>query len=176
MFPLTAAISDIRPARCTIRDPPAVFLRNLRAIAVEHDTRIICFNADMIAGRVHAAAAVARAVRAFEVGDTISNTLEMESLLFAAGSRQCTVAASFGIHEGENRLYICCYPAREGIWAALEPLFHFVQESWDAINPEKRKRLMETFSISPEEISVAGGNGRIVDLVLERVALLQVTR
>jgi KEOPS complex subunit Cgi121 len=174
MLPLPAA-SDIRPARCTIHDP-AAFLRDLRAIAAEHDTCIICFNADMIAGRVHAAAAVERAVRAFEESDTISNTLEMESLLFAAGSRQCTIAVSFGIHEGENLLYICCYPARVGVWAALEPLFHVVQEGWDTINPEKRKRLMEIFSISPEEITAAGGNGRIVDLVLERVALLQVMR
>lgn len=176
MLHLPAALSDIRSARCTIRGPPADFLRNLRAIAAEHDTRIICFNADLIAGRVHAAAAVARAVRAFEEGDTISNTLEMESLLFAAGSRQCTAAASFGIQEGENRLYICCYPAREGIWTALEPLFHFVQESRDTIDRKKRKRLMETFSISHEELSAAGGNGRLVDLVLERVALLQVMR
>lgn len=174
MFPPPDA-SDIRPARCTIPDP-AAFLRDLRAVAAGHETRIICFNADLIAGRVHAAAAVARAVRAFEEGDTISNTLEMEALLFAAGSRQCTVAASFGIHEGENRLFICCYPARPGLFAALDPFFRFVDENWDTINPEKRTQLMETFSISPEEITAAGGNGRIVDLVLERVALLQVMR
>jgi KEOPS complex subunit Cgi121 len=174
MLSLPAA-SDIRPARCTIRDPVAV-LRDLRAIAAEHETCIICFNADMIAGRVHVVAALARAVRAFEEGENISNTLEMEALLFAAGSRQCTIAASFGIHEGKNRLYICCYPARAGVWTALESLFHVVQEGWDTINAGKRKRLMEIFSISPEEIKVAGGNGRIVDLVLERVALLQVMR
>lgn len=165
----------IRAARCTIRDP-AAFLQDLRAVAAVHDTRIICFNADMIAGRVHAAAAMALAVRAFEEGVTISNTLEMESLLFAAGSRQCTIAASFGIHEGENRVYICCYPERAGVWAALEPLFRFVQESWDTIDPEKRSLLMETFAISPEEIAAAGGDRRISDLVLERVALLQVMR
>lgn len=174
MLSLPAA-SDIRPARCTIRDP-AAFLQDLRAIAAVHDTHIICFNADMIAGRVHAVAAVARAVRAFEERDTISNTLEMEALLFAAGSRQCTIAASFGIHEGENQVYICCYPARPGIYTALEPLFHFVRETWDIIDPDKRERLMETFNISPEEITAAGGNERIVDLVLERVALLQVMR
>jgi KEOPS complex subunit Cgi121 len=130
----------------------------------------------MIAGRVHAASAVARAVRAFERGETISNTLEMESLLFAAGSRQCNIAASFGIHNGENRVYICCVPARAEVWAALEPLFQFIQENWDAINPEKCCLLMKTFAISPEEITAAGGNGRVVDLVLERVALMQVMR
>ena len=35
---------------------------------------------------------------------------------------------------------------------------------------------MKTFAISPEEIAAAGGDERIVDLVLERVALLQVMR
>lgn len=174
MLSLPAA-NDIRAARCTIRDP-AAFLRDLRAVAADHNTRIICFNADMIAGRVHAAAAVARAVRAFEERVTISNTLEMESLLFAAGSRQCNIAASFGIHEGENRVYICCIPARAVVWTALEPLFRFVQESWDLIDPEKRKQLMETFAISQEEVEAAGGEGQIVNLVLERVALLQVMR
>lgn len=166
---------DIRAARCTVRDP-AAFLGDLRAIAAGHDTRIICFNADMIAGRIHAAAAVVHAERAFGEGITISKTLEMEALLFAAGSRQCNIAASFGIHEGENRVYICCYPQRAGVWAALEPLFCFVKENWDAIDPEKRERLMETFAISPEEITAAGGDSRIVDLVLERVALLLVLR
>jgi KEOPS complex subunit Cgi121 len=174
MFPPPVA-TDIRAARCTVCNPTA-FLMDLRAVAVDHDTHIICFNADMIAGRVHAAFAVARAVRAFEGRITISNTLEMESLLFAAGSRQCNIAASFGIHKGENRVYICCYPGREGVWAALEPQFHFVQENGDTIGSEKRKQLMETFGISPEEIAAAGGDGRIVDLVLERVALLQVIR
>ena len=68
-MPPPPVVSDIRAARCTIRDLTA-FLQDLRAIAADHDTHIICFNADMIAGRVHAASAVARAVRAFEEGRT----------------------------------------------------------------------------------------------------------
>jgi KEOPS complex subunit Cgi121 len=169
------AAGDIRTARCTIRSP-AAFLRDLRAVAADYDTHIICFNADMIAGRVHAASAVDRAVRAFGGGGAISNTLEMESLLFAAGSRQCNIAASFGIHHGENRVYICCVPARAEVWAALEQVFQVIKENWDTIDAEKCCFLMKTFAISPEEIAAAGGNGRIVDLVLERVALMQVMR
>lgn len=172
---LMPAASDIQAARCSIRDP-AAFLRDLRAIAKMHNTHIICFNADMIAGRVHAATAVANAVRAFDGGVTISNSIEMESLLFAAGSRQCTTAASFGVHAGENRVYICCIPVQSEVWKALEPLFHFVQENWDSIDSGKRDRLRETYAISQEEIAAAGGDERIIDLVLERVALLQVMR
>ena len=168
-------IGEIRAARCTVPDPD-MFLRNLRAVASAFDTHIICFNADMLAGKVHAVSAVERAVRAFEEGINISNNLEMECLLFAAGSRQCSIAATFGIHEGENRMYICCYPARAKVWVALEPLFRFVREGWDTIDPEKTAQLMKTFSISPGELAAAGGRERIVDLVLERVALLQVIR
>ncbi|HSQ93731.1 MAG TPA: KEOPS complex subunit Cgi121 [Methanoregula sp.] len=174
MNPLPA-VSDVRAAYCTICDP-ASFLRNLRQVAARHNTHIICFNADQLAGRIHAATAVARAVRAFDEGMTISNTLEMEALLYAAGSRQCNIAASFGIHEGKNRVYICCFPAHPEVWAALEPLFSFDLESRDTIDHSKSVRLMELFGISEGEMIAAGGDDRIVDLVLERVALLQVTR
>jgi KEOPS complex subunit Cgi121 len=174
-MPHPPVISDIRAAVCTVHDLTA-FLQDLRSIAADHDTHIICFNADMLAGRVHALSSVERAVRAFEEGVTISNNLEMESLLFAAGSRQCSIAASFGIREGENRMFICCYPARTKVWLALERLFRFVRENWDTIDPDKRGRLMNAFSISPEELSAVGGDERVVDLVLERVALLQVLR
>ena len=174
-MPHPPVISDIRAATCTVHDLNA-FLQDLRSIAADHDTRIICFNADMLAGKVHAMSAVERAVRAFEEGDNISNNLEMECLLFAPGSRQCSIAATFGIHEGENRMFICCYPARATVWVALEPLFRFVREGWDIIDPEKTAQLMKTFSISPGNSQQPVGCERIVDLVLERVALLQVIR
>lgn len=174
-MPQMPAAKDIRTARCTIGDR-AAFLRDLQAIAAEHETHIICFNADVIAGRIHAAVAVSRAFRAFQEGMAISNTLEMEALLFASGSRQCTIAAGFGVHAGKNRLFVCCFPLRKAVWAALESVLQFTAENWDVVSPKKRKILMRTFAISPEEIAAAGGNHRIIDLVLERVALLQVMR
>ncbi|MCK9578849.1 MAG: KEOPS complex subunit Cgi121 [Methanoregula sp.] len=167
---------DIRAASCTIADR-SVFLRQLQGIAAAHDTHIICFNADMIAGRAHAEVAVMLASRAFHEGENISNTVEMEALLYAAGSRQCTIATSFGILKGENRLWVCCIPAREGCWAELSQLFRFtVGVEWDRIDLAKQDRLMEIFAVSQDEADAAGGSVRIVDLVVERVALLQVLR
>jgi len=174
-MPLTTRSAGVRAARCRVRDT-ASFLCDLRAVAIAHNTHIICFNADMIAGRIHAVTAVARAVRAFEEGAAISNTLEMEALLFAAGSRQCSLATSFGIHTGENHVYICCFPERAGVWAALGSLVSPAGDDWDTLSPGKRKHLMDTFAITEEEIAAAGGEERIIDLVLERVALLQVYR
>jgi KEOPS complex subunit Cgi121 len=174
-MPSRHSLSKIRTAYCTINDR-AVFLRNLQVVAGDYHTHIICFNADMIAGQVHAETAMAMAVRAFDEGTNISNTLEMESLLYAAGSRQCNIASSFGIHEGENRVWIGCSTDQNGIWTALAPFFRYTQENWDTVDAEKKACLMKNFSISHEEIEAAGGNGRLVDLVLERVALLQVLR
>jgi KEOPS complex subunit Cgi121 len=174
-MPTLPVSNSIRTARCTISNRLS-FLEDLQAIASAHSTHIVCFNADMIAGTVHAQAAIAQALRAFREGTNISNTFEMEALLYAAGSRQCNIAASFGIQEGENRAYLCCSPEREEVWSALESQFRFVQENWDILDMEKRDRLMKAYVISSEEIAAAGGDGRIVDLVLERVALLHVMR
>ncbi len=149
-------VSEIRTAWCTVPDPD-IFLRDLRAVASAFDTHIICFNAERIAGSIHATAAMERSVRAFETGCMISNTLEMESLLFAAGTRQCSIAASFGIHEGENNVYVCCYPARADVWASLGSLFHFVPDFPEAVDREKRDLLMGLFGISEDEIAAAGG-------------------
>ena len=175
MMPAPPPARNFRTARCTISDRSR-FLSDLQNIARSHDTHIICFNADMIAGRAHAVLAVDLAERAFKTGENISNTLEMEALLYAAGSRQCNVAAAFGINTGENRLFICCLPEREEIWAGLGSLFRFTEEDWDFIGPEKSAALMKIYSVSSDEIAAAGGDTKIADLVLERVALLQVLR
>ena len=166
----------IRAAQCTVEDKPEV-LRILQNCARKFDTHIICFNAEMVAGRRHVEAAVQHAIRSFEAGETISNTLEMEALLYAAGSRQCQVAASFGLREGDNHLWICCYPTRDEVWPCLEPLMQFQKAgSQVQIDCAKRERLMQLFGISPEELGALESADQIVDLVLERVALLQVSR
>ena len=166
---------DIRAATCCI-DDPAAFLRKIRTIAESFDTHIVCFNTSMLAGQRHARAALHHAVRSYHDGSMVSNTLEMEALLNAAGSRQCTIAARFGVHSGENQMYICCYPVRDGIWDNLFPLLNFNgEEDADLIDPQKQAYLMELFGITPEELATTHGD-RIVDLVLERIALLEVYR
>lgn len=151
------------------------FLHALRTIASDTGTTIICFNADNLAGKRHAEAALRHALRSWTAGTLIANSPEMEALLYASGSRQCSVASSFGVHAGKNRAYVCCYPACERVWEALTPLVWFVDGDWEDITPERRARLKELFSISDEEIAAAG-ESRLADLVLERVALLEVYR
>ncbi|HVP95695.1 KEOPS complex subunit Cgi121 [Methanoregula sp.] len=164
----------IRYAEACVRDP-AVFLEKVREIADRMDSRIVCFDADKLAGEKHAEVALRQAYRSFCSGEAISNSFEMEALLYAAGSRQCSVAVSFGLHGGENRLYVCCCPAPAGIWDRLAGILHFCGEPDEGITPAKAARLMDLFGISPAEIAAAG-TGRLQDLVLERVALLEVNK
>jgi KEOPS complex subunit Cgi121 len=165
---------EVRSAISTIEDR-AAFLHTLRTLAEAHDAHIICFNADMLAGIQHAHTAICHAVRSYNAGTMVSNTLEMEALLYAAGSRQCSLAAPFGVHSGENHLYICCYPASDRVWEALAPVIHIVEDSWSCIDSKKRAYLIDLFAITQDELATTIGNN-IVDLVLERIALLEVYR
>lgn len=147
----------------------------LREIANQHKTHIVCFDAEKLAGQEHAKAAVRHAIKSCRSGTPISNSFEMEALLFASGSRQCALAADFGLHEGENHLFVCCYPNTEGVWAALESRMCFVDDKWDDISPMKQERLADQFGITSAEID-ATGSDCLQKLVLERVALLEVSR
>ena len=165
---------DVRTATCFVGDRVA-FLQKIRAIAESFNTHIICFNAGMLAGKRHAWTALRHAVRSFKKGSMVSNTLEMEALLLAAGSRQCSVAALFGVHDGDNTMFVCCYPTRDGVWDALTPLMVVTDEDLDIIDPHKRAYLMRLFEITEEEIATYSGDC-ITELVLERIALLEVYR
>jgi KEOPS complex subunit Cgi121 len=165
---------DVRIATCFVGDQ-ITFLQKIRAIAESFDTHIICFNAGMLAGKQHARTALRHAVRSYHNGSMVSNTLEMEALLFAAGSRQCSVAALFGVHDGDNTMFVCCYPIRDGIWDTLTPLIVVTDEGLDIIDPDKRAYLMKLFEVTEEEIATCSREC-ITELVLERIALLEVYR
>ena len=158
----------------TIDDRDA-FLRMIQGIAQLYSIHIVCFDADKMAGLDHAEAAIQHAQRSFFSGKPISNSFEMEALLFAAGSRQCQVAALFGIQEGENTMFVCSYPVNENVWKDLSHHMHFVEEKCNDMTPDKEARLVSLFSITQEELEVVG-RYRIKDLILERIALLYVNR
>ena len=167
-------IFGIRQAIITVDDRDA-FLRKIQGIARSYSTHIVCFDAEKLAGQNHAMAALKHAKRSFFSQRPISNSFEMEALLFASGSRQCQEAASFGIREGENRTFVCLYPEIEAVWKSLSPCMHFVNDDWDEMTPDKEARLMLLFSVTQEELAVVGRN-RLKDIVHERIALLSVNR
>ncbi|WP_292522222.1 KEOPS complex subunit Cgi121 [Methanoculleus sp.] len=171
---MTKPACDIYPAVFTVDDKMR-FLNEIRTIADACDTHIILFDADRLAGRDHVEAALRHAWRSWTGGEPIANSFEMEALLYAAGTRQCQVASAFGVHPGENHSYIAVCPPAPGVRDRLAGLVRFADGDWDGIEPAKRALLADLFDITPEEVAVVGED-RFRDLVLERVALLDVYR
>jgi KEOPS complex subunit Cgi121 len=149
------------------------FLSWLRDLSHRNGVSIVCFNADIMAGRGHVISAVLHAKRAVKNGTCISSTFEIEALLYAAGSRQCQDAIKFGVHQGLNNCYLCIYPLNLNVWPELLAGLTISSEDWEQIPDEKLNILVSLFGITNEELTVTGRN-RIKDLVLERVALLDV--
>jgi KEOPS complex subunit Cgi121 len=165
---------DIHRITCYIGDLER-FLSSIRQIATDNSVSIIFLDADNQAGIAHVESAIRHAYRAWIEQRQISNSLEMEVLLYAAGSRQCSVATRFGVHQGFNRAYLCICPPSHQVWDLLSPQVTQVAENWEEIPHEKAERLCTLFSITKEELAVVGKDC-LPDLVLERVALLEVYR
>jgi KEOPS complex subunit Cgi121 len=149
------------------------FLSWLREVSQRNGVNIVCFNADLIAGYGHVFSALAHAERALKNGSLISSSFEIEALLYASGSRQCQEAVKFGVHQGLNNCYLCIYPENSMAWSELSKEIPISSENWEIITAEKKNRLISVFGITKEEIEVTGED-RLKDLILERVALLEV--
>jgi len=172
---LKSARCDIHQFRLNITSP-GEFLRYTRDLGASKSATIILFNADRMAGRGHVVSALYHAFRAFERGEAISNTVEMEALLYAAGSRQCEVGMEFGLHPGVNRVYLCICPGSDPVLRDLEQKGVYCNEDdWEQFSAEKQCLLKEIFGITDKELAVVGIS-RLQDLVIERVALLEVYR
>jgi len=166
---------SIHQVRISIPDRES-FLWKIRKITESRRVHIILLDADRMAGRGHVQSALMHAFRAREKGWMISGRVEVEALLYAAGSRQIVQGAKFGIHEGENRVYLCICPDNRAAWEDLGGLCSPADnEDWETLSPEKITRLCELFSITPQELEVCGVE-RLPELVIERVALLEVSR
>ena len=136
---------EIQYADMTIQDRAAV-LEVLRKIARHYAASIVCFDAEKMAGRAHAEAALRHAHRSFEQGSMISNSFEMEALLYAAGTWECSAAVSFGLHEGKNRLFVCCCPDR-GASGRILPCTCSLTASLTRIYPRRKPPGLQPCSI-----------------------------
>lgn len=131
------------------------------------DSTVVLFDADKIAGFAHIESAVAHAKRSFAEGKQIARSLSMEILVYASGQRQCSLASKFGLHDGENKVYVLILDGDEEKAAAL--VREIVSEC-EPFAPNKEK-LKAEFGITDAEMEAAGEN-RIEELVIERVALV----
>ncbi|PWR72254.1 KEOPS complex subunit Cgi121 [Methanospirillum lacunae] len=152
------------------------FLQKLRALGKKSKCSLICVDRNSVAGRRHVEAALHFAFRSFKSDSPISRSLEVESLLYAAGTRQTGLIGPFGVKPGENECYLCLIPPSDEAEKELHEFMDFVDhENWEEISSEKLQCLQKLFGISENELQITGIE-RITDLVLERVALLNINR
>jgi KEOPS complex subunit Cgi121 len=148
-----------------------LFLKKIKEISTGKNLAIQAFDADKLAGKEHLTFAVEKALDSFKKGTNVANYLAKEIMLYAAGTRQINRAVKIGVHDGWNNIAI----------VAVGDMID--QSAFNEINPRnvlqytgsKNSALMEIFNITEDEIEAAGA-GKIPELVLERVALVNVMK
>jgi len=167
------------------------FLAVLKTITHKYDVTIQAMNAELIAGDEHIISAVKKAIRAVDRKRNIASDLGLEILLYAAGRRQIERALAIGVSEsnlgenakrvaivivdasarGEKDLDMVAEEVKREIGMMEEP----VQELELEHNEDKKEKLKQFFEISEDELK-AVGESKLKQLVLERVAMLDVLK
>lgn len=147
------------------------FLDKIKKISKERNIIIQALDADKLAGKEHIRFAVEKAMNSFKAGTNIANDLAKEIMLYASGTRQISKAMRLGIHKGENNIALVAVGEETDLSAFNEikpkPVLEY--------NESKKEAVMEVFNITDEEIE-AVGKEKIPELVLERVALVDVIK
>ena len=146
------------------------FLHKLKKISIEKNLTIQALDADKIAGEEHIRFAVEKAINSFRTGTAIANDLSKEIMLYAAGTRQINRAVKVGIHKGENNIVIVAVGD-----AKLSGFDEIRPAPVLAYDQSKKETLMKAFGITEKELE-AVGEDKLLELVIERVALVDVIK
>jgi len=149
-------------------DNVASTLKTVSEIAESCGSSVVIIDAFKVAGLKHIEAAVEHAKRSFATGTSIARTLPMEILVYVSGQRQCSFAAKFGLHGGNNTVHTVIEGGNEEKTADL--LIERILIEGPVKNADNSV-LMQEFDITKEEIQIVGSE-RIEELVIERVALV----
>ncbi len=151
------------------------------------DAYVQFFNADLIASQEHLFFAALNALKAFESKTNISNSLAVETLLFASAQRQIKRAVELiGIKPESSRVAVLVVAdTQQRAKATLEVVSGLVSGERDdnviELSEEKFEAVKKLFKISDLELGAKlkkEGSERqaLIELVIEHVALLTALR
>jgi Uncharacterized conserved protein len=160
-----------------IENLPA-FLKSLNDFSKLHNIKIQGFDARKIVDEEHLFFSIYRAREAFSSGVNEAKDLGLEVMRFSSGQKQIDKSFSMGLFEGKNRsLFIFFGETDEQLQKAqneFEGVFEAI--SYEPISSDEKKPfLMKQFDISDTELNAAG-ECKLKDLVMERVALVDIVR
>jgi Uncharacterized conserved protein len=154
------------------------FLGRLTEIAEETDTVVQAFDPSLVVSAGHLTTAADNAARAFERGENVAQDRGVEWLLYAAGRRQIDSALQMGVDEGTPAVVIGIDGRRadDPTSAELdaEAAVAEVVETEESPGDYDPARVREFFDITDTERQAT--EGTVSDIVLERVALLNVNK
>jgi len=148
-----------------------IFLKKIKEIITGKNLAIQAFDADKLAGKEHLTFAIEKALATFKKGTNVANDLAKEIMLYAAGTRQINRAVKIGVHDGWNNIAI----AAVGDMIDLSVFEEITPGNVLQYSGSKNSALMDIFNITEKEIQ-ASGSDKIPELVLERVALVDVMK
>jgi KEOPS complex subunit Cgi121 len=153
------------------RAPPGgakALMDDVLAEAAASGSQALVLDGDLVFGADHIASALHHAAKAIAEGRNASDSIAMETLLYASGERQLSGAIrKMAVGEGTRRVVL----------AVLSGGFR-PGEGWSPLPPSEgaadRARLAR-FGVTEAEMSTVA-EGRLAELVLERVASVDVTK
>jgi KEOPS complex subunit Cgi121 len=148
-----------------------LFLKKIKEISTGKNLAIQAFDADKLAGKEHLTFAIEKALNSFRKRTNVANDLGKEIMLYAAGTRQINRAVKIGVHDGWNNIVIVAVGDMNDLSVFNEITPHNVLQ----YSGSKNSALMDIFNITEDEIEAAGAD-KIPELVLERVALVDVMK
>jgi KEOPS complex subunit Cgi121 len=157
------------------------FVAALDEVGAEYGVTVQAFDARYIVSRAHLERAVELADRAFERGENVARDRGVEILLYAAGRRQIDQALMLGVSTGTQSVVVLVdatdaddegddAEAEAGAVTAVEALL----DSTGELRDYDDERVREYFDVGDRELRVVDGD--LADVVLERVALLDVEK
>lgn len=158
-------------------DDVGEFVATLDDIGSDHGVTVQAFDARYIVSARHLERAVELADRAFDRGENVARDRGVEIMLYAAGRRQIDRALTLGVAPGEQAVVVLVAgtgDADESNEASAATEIERHLQVKPTLGRLDETEIRTFFDI--EETECAAVEGDLEDLVLERVALLDVEK
>jgi KEOPS complex subunit Cgi121 len=152
------------------------FVSRLGDVGAAHGVTVQAFDARYVVSRAHLERAVELADRALERGENVARDRGVEILLYAAGRRQIDQALALGVSAGTHPVVVLV-DADEGDAAAEREAAAAVRTELapeETLGAFDEERVRAYFDVGDRELAAVAGT--VEDVVLERVALLDVEK
>lgn len=152
--------------------------------AVAEDERAVAqvVDARYVASERHLVDAFAKALRAHRRGEGVAEALAMETLLYAAGTRQIDEATAIGPGSDTDVVAVVAASTGTGDGDAVRQALEAVGEAPEGFPCSDETAMMDVYDVAERELAAVSGEGAeararaLERLVRERVALLDVEK